>query len=98
MDNSSVHTRLVGLSATLPNYKDVARFLRADESTGGLKAFGPDYRPIPLDQTFCALPSCPAREKERRLDDLAYDKVVANLQEGHQILVFVHSRRQTSNL
>lgn len=91
-------TRIVGLSATLPNYKDVARFLHVDESTGGLKAFGPEYRPVPLEQTFIALPPCPQREKERRLDDLAYQQVIKNLKEGHQVMVFVHSRRGTSKL
>lgn len=55
--------RIVGLSATLPNYVDVATFLRVyipPEDTnaatnggkGGLFYFDATYRPVPLDQTF----------------------------------------------
>lgn len=38
------HIRIVGLSATLPNYKDVARFIQAQETF----YFEPGYRPVPL--------------------------------------------------
>jgi len=34
MEQTSEYVRLVGLSATLPNYQDVATFLRVDESIG----------------------------------------------------------------
>jgi replicative superfamily II helicase len=34
--------RIVGLSATLPNYKDVGAFLRV--GPGGLFYFGPEFR------------------------------------------------------
>jgi pre-mRNA-splicing helicase BRR2 len=40
--------RLVGLSATLPNYQDVANFLRVDK---GMFKFDNSYRPCPLKQT-----------------------------------------------
>ncbi len=43
--NDSV--RIIGLSATLPNYRDVAEFLRVDSSTG-LFVFDNTYRPCPL--------------------------------------------------
>jgi len=39
--------RIVALSATLPNYKEVAAFLRVKES--GLFYFDPSYRPVPLE-------------------------------------------------
>ena len=42
--------RLVGLSATLPNYRDVATFLRVEEK--GLFFFDSSYRPCPLRQEF----------------------------------------------
>jgi replicative superfamily II helicase len=38
--------RIVGLSATLPNFQDVASFLQVPPS--GLFFFGPEYRPVPL--------------------------------------------------
>lgn len=43
--------RIVGLSATLPNYKDVAAFLGVNANVG-LFHFGPEYRPVPLAMSF----------------------------------------------
>jgi pre-mRNA-splicing helicase BRR2 len=40
--------RIVGLSATLPNYKDVAQLLRVDPSEG-LFYFDNSFRPVPLE-------------------------------------------------
>ncbi len=40
--------RIVGLSATLPNYNDVAVFLRVNIKTG-LFFFDSSYRPVPLE-------------------------------------------------
>lgn len=51
IESSQRFVRLVGLSATLPNYRDVAGFLRVSPRSG-LHYFGPEYRPVPLDQTF----------------------------------------------
>lgn len=51
VETSQKVVRIVGLSATLPNYADVAQFLRVN-SKSGLFFFGPEFRPIPLDQTF----------------------------------------------
>lgn len=45
--------RLVGLSATLPGYEDVARFLRVKDDF--LFAFNNSYRPVPLEQQFIGL-------------------------------------------
>ena len=46
--------RLVGLSATLPNYQDVAALLRVDEAQG-LFFFGNEFRPVPLQQQFVGI-------------------------------------------
>jgi pre-mRNA-splicing helicase BRR2 len=43
--------RLIGLSATLPNYQDVATFLRVNPKTG-LFYFDNSFRPVPLEQQF----------------------------------------------
>lgn len=51
VESSQQMIRIVGLSATLPNYADVALFLKVNPSTG-LFHFGPAYRPVPLTQTF----------------------------------------------
>ena len=39
--------RIVALSATLPNYSDVASFIRV-KAKSGLKYFDQTYRPVPL--------------------------------------------------
>ena len=92
---SSQRIRLVGLSATLPNVKDVAVFLRVNVSEG-LKVFGPEYRPVPLEQTFIGVTES-QRNIENAIDRVAYQEVVKNLREGHQVMVFVHARKQTIN-
>jgi replicative superfamily II helicase len=43
VETSQRMVRLVGLSATLPNYQDVAAFLHVNSKTG-LFYFGPEYR------------------------------------------------------
>ena len=43
--------RIVGLSATLPNYVDVAHLLRVDKGNG-VAFFGSEYRPVQLDQYY----------------------------------------------
>lgn len=43
VESSQRLVRLVGLSATLPNYKDVAQFLGVNQRTG-LFHFGPEFR------------------------------------------------------
>ena len=42
--------RIVGLSATLPNPADVAKFLGVSDA--GLFVFDQSFRPIPLTQMF----------------------------------------------
>ncbi|KAF4322230.1 hypothetical protein BBO99_00002272 [Phytophthora kernoviae] len=138
--------RIVGLSATLPNYVDVASFLRVyvpggdarmqNASTnggkGGLFYFDSTYRPVPLDQTFIGV-STNANLKEAlglsaaalssvtaSVEDLAKEKKKATatmsrqrqiqlmmnkltlahclkqVQHQEQVMVFVHSRKETA--
>ncbi|TNJ26935.1 RNA helicase [Giardia muris] len=42
--------RVVGISATVPNYRDVAAFLKVPDE--GLLHFSSEYRPVPLAQTI----------------------------------------------
>lgn len=46
--------RILGLSATLPNYKDVATFLKVDIDKG-LYFFDNSYRPVPLEQIYVGI-------------------------------------------
>ena len=40
--------RFVAVSATIPNVRDIAEWLGADPSAGGLHVFGEEYRPVRL--------------------------------------------------
>lgn len=89
------HVRLVGLSATLPNYQDVAIFLRVSLNQGeGLFVFGPDHRPVPLMQTYIGLKEKKAVKRLATMNRVTYEKVLENAGRN-QVLVFVHSRRET---
>ncbi|KAJ1562820.1 DEIH-box ATPase, partial [Cladochytrium tenue] len=54
MEQTQEPVRLVGLSATLPNYVDVATFLRVDMNNG-MFFFDSSYRPCPLKQQYIGI-------------------------------------------
>eukprot|EP00941_MAST-03F_sp_MAST-3F-sp1_P004675 g4675.t1 len=91
--------RLVGLSATLPNYMDVAHFLRVNPEPGkGLFYADDSFRPVPLSSQYAGVTEKKNIQKKRQLMNVvAYEKVIEALQQGHQVLVFVHSRKDTAN-
>lgn len=86
-------TRLVGLSATLPNYHDVARFLGVPQS--GLFYFDARYRPCPLQQEYVGIKEKKAIRKVAAMNEACYDKVAECLSAGHQAIIFVHLRKDT---
>jgi len=87
--------RIVGLSATLPNYRDVADFLCVRPQSG-LFFFDSSFRPVPLEQHFLGVPGKPGSPQARKnLDRAAYLKVSELVEQGHQVMVFVHSRKDT---
>ncbi|KAK9476419.1 Sec63 Brl domain-containing protein [Lipomyces japonicus] len=93
MENAnSEPVRLVGLSATLPNYIDVATFLRVDPKQG-LFFFDSSFRPCPLGQQFVGITEKKAIKRYQAMNDAAYDKVMENAGK-HQVLIFVHSRKE----
>ncbi|KAL1311701.1 hypothetical protein AAFC00_001803 [Neodothiora populina] len=88
--------RLVGLSATLPNYRDVASFLRVDP-TKGLFHFDGTYRPCPLKQEFIGVTEKKAIKQLKTMNDVCYTKVLEQVgQQRNQMLIFVHSRKETA--
>jgi activating signal cointegrator complex subunit 3 len=89
--------RIVGLSATLPNYKDVAEFLQVPER--GLFYFGPEHRPVPLQQTFIGVTGNVKNRHliEDKMNDVCYETVKDSLARGYQVMVFVHSRKGTGD-
>ncbi|KAK3687651.1 activating signal cointegrator 1 complex subunit 3 [Podospora appendiculata] len=87
--------RIVGLSATLPNYIDVADFLNVNRYAG-LFYFDASFRPVPLEQHFIGVKGKPnSKQSRENLDQVAFEKVRSMLELDHQVMVFVHSRRDT---
>ncbi|KAL9656222.1 hypothetical protein ABK040_007838 [Willaertia magna] len=84
--------RLIGLSATLPNYKDVASFLRVKPER--LFFFDNSFRPCPLDQQYIGVTEKKPFKRYKLMNDIVYNKVV-EIAGRHQIIVFVHSRKDT---
>ncbi|KAL8850716.1 MAG: hypothetical protein Q9221_004364 [Calogaya cf. arnoldii] len=88
--------RLVGLSATLPNYRDVASFLRVDP-IHGLFHFDGSYRPCPLRQEFIGVTDKKAIKQMKTMNDVCYTKVMEQVGTNkQQMLIFVHSRKETA--
>ncbi|KAJ3846706.1 Sec63 Brl domain-containing protein [Lentinula lateritia] len=97
---SNAHVRLVGLSATLPNYQDVAAFLRVDPSVG-LFYFDASFRPCALHQQFIGVTEKKAIKRYTLMNEIAYEKILDQLDPStaggrNQSLVFVHSRKETA--
>ena len=87
--------RVVGLSATLPNYIDVADFLKVNRMAG-LFYFDASFRPVPLEQHFIGVKGKPGTRSSRdNIDHTTFEKVKDMLEQGHQVMVFVHSRKDT---
>ncbi|KAF2132591.1 pre-mRNA splicing helicase-like protein [Dothidotthia symphoricarpi CBS 119687] len=88
--------RIVGLSATLPNYRDVASFLRIDPDKG-LFHFDATFRPCPLKQEFIGVSDKKAIKQLKTMNDVCYTKVLEQVGEHrNQMLIFVHSRKETA--
>ena len=85
--------RIVGLSATLPNYIDVANFLRVNPYEG-LFFFDGRFRPVPLGQTFIGIKSAGHVKQLHDMDAVCYEKVLDNVQQGHQVRNSLHRPRK----
>lgn len=94
MEQTRDYVRLVALSATLPNYQDVAKFLRVDSSKG-LFFFDVTYRSRPLRQQFVGITEKKAIKRYQVMNEVCYEKVLDQAGKN-QSLVFVHSRKETA--
>ncbi|XP_024368754.1 DExH-box ATP-dependent RNA helicase DExH14 isoform X1 [Physcomitrium patens] len=86
--------RIVGLSATLPNYLEVAQFLRVNAETG-LFYFDASYRPVPLSQQYIGITEQNFVLRNQLMNEVCYTKVMEAIKRGQQAMVFVHSRKDT---
>ena len=86
--------RLVGLSATLPNFEDVAAFLRVKPDRG-LFYFDNSFRPCPLAQQYIGVSVKKPLQRFQLMNEICYAKVMEAAGK-HQTLVFVHSRKETA--
>jgi pre-mRNA-splicing helicase BRR2 len=86
--------RLVGLSATLPNYADVATFLRVKPDKG-LFFFDHSYRPVPLQMQYVGITERSAFKRIKLQNEICYDKAMDQRRNNNQILIFAHSRAET---
>ncbi|KAK1394467.1 hypothetical protein POM88_013523 [Heracleum sosnowskyi] len=86
--------RIVGLSTTLPNYLEVAQFLRLNPEAGHF-FFDSSYCPVPLAQHYIGISDPNIRARIELQNEICYNKVVDLLKNGYQAMVFVHSRKDT---
>jgi len=88
--------RIAGLSATLPNYWDIAEFLCVKE---GLFNFDSSYRSTPLKMKFLGVSETKKTDRDLKEveNDITYREIVRYLEKGKQVLIFVHSRAETIN-
>lgn len=93
IENTQEHVRIVGLSATLPNYTDVAAILRVRPDKG-LFFFDNSFRPVPLEQIYVGITEKKAIKRLMLSNEICYDKVIERAGK-HPILIFVHSRKET---
>ncbi|KAG9146680.1 hypothetical protein Leryth_005025 [Lithospermum erythrorhizon] len=94
IETTKEHIRLVGLSATLPNFEDVALFLRVDLKKG-LFFFDNSYRPVPLAQQYVGITVKKPLQRFQLMNDVCYEKVIS-VAGKHQVLIFCHSRKETT--
>ncbi|KAL5699088.1 RNA helicase [Ranunculus cassubicifolius] len=85
--------RLVGFCAPVPNYEDVAAFLRVSKEKG-LFCFDDSFRPCPLAQQYVRITDTKPLGRFHLMNDLCYEKVKATAGK-RQILIYVHSREET---
>jgi len=75
IETTSELVRIVALSATLPNYEDVAAFLRVKPETG-LFFFDNSFRPVPLEQIYVGITEKKAIKRMMLMNEVCYDKVI----------------------
>ncbi|KAF5398907.1 Activating signal cointegrator 1 complex subunit 3 isoform a [Paragonimus heterotremus] len=94
VETSQTLIRLVGLSATLPNYEDVAHFLHVNPYRG-LFYFDDRFRPVPLRMSFYGVRGSNRRVQEANMNAACYELLLEQVKREEQVMVFVHARGDT---
>lgn len=94
VETTAEPVRLVGLSATLPNYADVATFLRVKPDKG-MFFFDHSFRPVPLQMQYVGITERNAFKRFQLQNEICYEKALGQRRNGNQMLIFVHSRAET---
>ncbi|KAL3683377.1 hypothetical protein R1sor_001399 [Riccia sorocarpa] len=94
VETSQSMIRIVGLSATLPNYLEVAQFLHVNPEAG-LFYFDASYRPVPLSQQYIGVTEPKFTARNSLMNEICYNKVLDAVKRDQQAMVFVHSRKDT---
>ena len=94
VESSAEPIRLIGLSATLPNYADVASFLRVKPDKG-MFFFDHSYRPVPLQMQYIGITERNAFKRFQLQNEICFEKALDQRRNNHQVLIFVHSRAET---
>jgi replicative superfamily II helicase len=89
-------TRLVGLSATLPNYQDVASFLRVKPDVG-LFYFDTSYRPCPLAQQYVGITIKKPLQRFQLMNEICYNKVKCTWACASSLCIAVRTASLTQN-
>jgi activating signal cointegrator complex subunit 3 len=95
VESSQSMIRIVGLSATLPNYLDVALFLNVNPYMG-LFFFDSRFRPIPLKTQFIGVKALKSMQAVADMNTICYEKCIEQIRNGKQVMVFVHARNATT--
>ncbi|KAL6943293.1 hydrophobin [Hanseniaspora osmophila] len=96
VETSQSMIRILGLSATLPNYIDVADFLGVNRQIG-MFYFDQYFRPCPLQQQLLGCRGkAGSKQARENIDKVSYEKLIEMMTHGHQVMVFVNSRKDTA--
>eukprot|EP00747_Dinoflagellata_sp_TGD_P161473 gnl/TRDRNA2_/TRDRNA2_178087_c2_seq1.p1 gnl/TRDRNA2_/TRDRNA2_178087_c2~~gnl/TRDRNA2_/TRDRNA2_178087_c2_seq1.p1 ORF type:complete len:2167 (-),score=-96.49 gnl/TRDRNA2_/TRDRNA2_178087_c2_seq1:381-6881(-) len=94
IETSQKFTRIIGLSATLPNFEEIASFLKV-KFDNGLFNFDNTYRPCPLKQRYIGVIAKKPVKRCQIIEDVCCEKVVERAGKC-QIIVFVETRKMTT--
>jgi pre-mRNA-splicing helicase BRR2 len=94
VETNAETVRLIGLSATLPNYTDVATFLRVKPEKG-VFFFDHSYRPVPLQMQYIGITERNAFKRFQLQNEICYNKAFTQRKNSNQVLILVYSRAET---